>query len=77
MTAFHDLVVRMDELDTQEDNAIYRWTLTGTNTGPGGTGNRVQISGYEQWHIGPDNLIAASHGHFDNAEYQRQLNSKK
>jgi predicted ester cyclase len=46
--------------------------LTGTNTGPDGTGNRVQISGYELWKIAND-LIAESQGHFDAAEYERQL----
>lgn len=45
----------------------------GTNTGPGGTGQRVEISGYEQWTIGDEGLIEASLGHFDQAEYDRQL----
>ena len=27
----------------------------------------------EEWTIGPDNLIAASKGHFTEAEYSRQL----
>jgi predicted ester cyclase len=45
----------------------------GTNTGPGGTGQRVRISGFEVWQIGVDALIAESRGHFDSAAYQRQL----
>ncbi len=45
----------------------------GTNTGPGGTGNAVRFSGYEDWKIGADSLIAESRGHFDDAEYQHQL----
>ena len=49
------------------------WTLTGTNTGSGGTGKRVRISGYELWKIDSDGLIAESKGHFDSAEYERQL----
>ena len=69
MTAFPDMQVLMDELRGNE----YHWTLVGTNTGPGGTGNRVRISGYEEWTIGADGLIAASLGHFDEAEYARQL----
>jgi hypothetical protein len=31
--------------------------------------------GYEEWTIGADGLIAESKGHFDEAEYQRQLTS--
>ena len=46
---------------------------TGTNTGPGGTGRPVRISGYEEWTFGPDGLVARSLGHFDAAEYQRQV----
>ncbi len=73
MTAFPDMVVEMNNLIPEGDHIIYHWTLTGTNNGPGGTGNAVRISGYEQWTIGPDNLIAESRGNFDEAEYQRQL----
>jgi hypothetical protein len=73
MTAFPDLVVTMDGISRDGDHAVYRWTLTGTNTGPGGTGKAVRISGYEEWTIGVEGLVAASKGHFDEAEYQRQL----
>ncbi len=69
MTAFPDMEVLMDGLCGAE----YHWTLVGTNTGPGGTGNRVRISGHEEWTIGDDGLIAASLGHFDEAEYARQV----
>ena len=67
-------------------------------SGPGGTGKRVRISGYELWKIDNgaggsratwtgkpervgeqgcesinDGLIGESKGHFDSAEYERQL----
>jgi len=73
MTAFPDMRVAMDDLVIQESRAHYHWTLTGANTGPGGDGRRVRISGFEVWQISADGLIAASQGHFDAAEYQRQL----
>ena len=72
MTAFPDMRVVMDELLVQGDRTEYYWTLIGTNTGPGGTGHRVRISGFERWQIGADGLIASSQGRFDSAEYQRQ-----
>ena len=73
MTAFPDLVVLMDDLLPSAAGVEYHWTLTGTNTGPGGTGCKVRISGLEKWQIGNDGLIAASQGYFDDGEYRRQL----
>ena len=73
MTAFPDLKVYMDDLLEKEGKVIYRWTLEGTNSGPGGTGKRVRISGFEEWRIGADGLVADSLGNFDAAEYQRQV----
>ena len=73
MTAFPDLVVTMDSVSLAGSRALYHWTLTGTNTGPRGTGRAVRISGYEEWTFGGDGLIEASRGHFDEAEYERQL----
>ena len=73
MKAFPDMEVLMDGLLVEGNHAVYQWTLSGTNTGPGGTGQRVRISGFEVWQIGADGLIAESRGHFDSAPYQRQL----
>ena len=73
MTTFPDMVVTMDKVVHDEEETKFHWTLTGTNTGPGGTGKRVRLSGYELWKIDNDGLIAESKGHFDTAEYERQL----
>jgi uncharacterized protein (TIGR02246 family) len=73
MSAFPNLRLTMDNLLTIGDHVQYHWTCTGTNTGPGGTGNRVRFSGYELWRIGKDGLIQESQGHFDAADYERQL----
>jgi len=75
MTSFPDMEVRMDGLVAGNGRVFYQWTLTGTNTGPGGSGRRVNISGFEEWQIGDDGLIAQSKGYFDAEEYERQLNS--
>jgi predicted ester cyclase len=73
MRTFPDMVVTFDKLEPQSNATAFHWTLAGTNTGPGGTGKRVRISGYELWKIGNDGPIAESKGHFDSAEYERQL----
>jgi steroid delta-isomerase-like uncharacterized protein len=73
MTTFPDMVVTMDKLVRDEEGTKFHWTLTGTNAGPGGAGKRVRISGYELWQFDNQGLIAKSKGHFDSAEYERQL----
>ncbi len=73
MITFPDMIVTFDKLEPRGDRTAFHWTLTGTNTGPDGTGKRVRISGYELWQIDNDGLIAESKGHFDSADYERQL----
>ena len=73
MMAFPDLDLVMDQVSLEGDRVVYKWTLTGTNTGPGGTGRAIRISGQERWRFGTDGLIADSRGSFDEAEYRRQL----
>ena len=57
------------------DQTRFYWTLTGTNDVPNGTGNKVNISGFEEWTLSDDGLIQESKGHFDDKEYLRQLES--
>jgi len=73
MEAFPDLELLMDELQFGPEGVTYHWTFIGTNSGPGGTGNAVRFSGYEEWTLEEDGLIGRSLGHFDSDEYQRQL----
>jgi len=73
MTTFPDMIVTFDKLEPRGNGTAFHWTLTGTNTTPGGTGNKVRISGYELWKIDNDRLIGESKGNFDVAEYERQL----
>jgi len=70
MRTFPDMTVTFDKLDRREDRTAFHWTLSGTYAG---TGNRVRISGYELWKMDHDGLIAQSEGHFDAADYERQL----
>lgn len=71
IAAFPDIEVFMEDLVLREDGIVeYRWTFTGTSAE---TGKSVRVPGFEEWTIGPDGLIAASRGHYDEAEYDRQL----
>jgi len=73
MTAFPDMVVRLDSVVRTGATARFYWLWTGTNTGPGGTGRAVRMTGYEEWTFGPEGLLSQSLGHYDEAEYERQL----
>lgn len=70
VTAFPDIQVFMDDLVLGDDVVEYHWTFTGTSAE---TGKSVRIPGFEEWVIGTDGLIAESRGHYDQAEYDRQL----
>jgi uncharacterized protein (TIGR02246 family) len=74
MEAFPDMVVEMQALQGNGEKAEFHWLWTGTNTGPGGTGRPVRITGYEDWIFGPDNLIQESKGHYDESLYEAQVN---
>jgi hypothetical protein len=76
MRDFPDMIVEFDKLENTPKGTEFHWTFTGVNAGPGGTGNKVQISGYELWKIDSAGLIAESEGHFDAADYKRQLKRK-
>jgi len=73
---FPDTVVTFDKLETTPSGSEFHWTFTGTNTALDGAGNKVRISGNELWKIDSDGLIAESKGHFDAADYERQLKGK-
>ncbi len=71
IAAFPDIQVFMDDLVVRADGVVeYHWTFTGTSAE---TGNAVRIHGREEWTIASDGLIAESRGHYDQAEYDRQL----
>ncbi len=70
---FPDLVVRMDSIRTSGTYCVFLWTLEGTNSGPDGTGKRVEVSGWEYWRLTNDGLVAESKGHFDAADFERQV----
>ena len=63
MAAFPDMVISMDDVIECEDEHIeYHWTLDGKNTGPGGTGNHVRMSGFETWTMCSTACVASSVG---------------
>ncbi|HWZ97706.1 MAG TPA: ester cyclase [Candidatus Dormibacteraeota bacterium] len=62
MNAFPDLKISMNDAISRGPRVEYHWKLEGTSTGPGGTGKKVRIAGYEEWKFGEDGLIEDSLG---------------
>ncbi|WP_246020015.1 nuclear transport factor 2 family protein [Muriicola soli] len=73
MEAFPDMELTMDSLTVENETYRYYWTFKGTNTGPGGTGNKVNFSGFEEWTMNKQGLIQKSVGTYDAQDYNRQL----
>lgn len=73
MEAYPDMVVALDRVVATGDGATFHWIWTGTNSGPGGTGRAVHVTGYEEWTFDADGKIKESRGNFDEAEYRRQV----
>ena len=73
MEAFPDLQINLDQFLVSGNAAFFIWTLTGRNTGPGGTGQAVRVSGTEVWEMGESGLIAKSVGYYDAKTYQHQI----
>ncbi len=48
MDAFPDMSVVLDSVVVNGEVVEFHWTLDGHNTGPGGTGHHVPISGNEE-----------------------------
>lgn len=73
MTSFPDMTVRMTDLRLIDDHVEFHWNWAGTHTGPGGTGNSVDLNGFGRWTLDEAGLILESRGRLDADEYQRQL----
>ncbi|MDX1508225.1 MAG: ester cyclase [Woeseiaceae bacterium] len=73
MTSFPDMVVRLEKLVEQGERIEFHWRWTGTYTGPGGNGARVDLRGFEVWTFDDEGKLLQSLGHYDEAEYERQI----
>ncbi len=65
-----DLMLTCDELRCAGTHVIFVWTFTGHDAG---TGNSLNIRGWEEWELGPDLKVQASKGWFDAEDYARQV----
>ena len=65
-----DLSLTCDEIRLAGNHAVYVWTFTGHHAG---TGNRLKVSGWEEWDLAEDLKVRASLGWYDGDDYARQV----
>ena len=64
-----DLTLSCDDIRLSGSHAVYVWTFTGNAAG---TGNPLDIRGWEEWELDDDLKVTASRGWFDAGDYARQ-----
>lgn len=65
-----DLTLTCDDVRGSGDHVIFVWTFTGHDAG---TGNALNIRGWEEWDMGADMKIKSSRGWFDAEDCARQV----
>jgi hypothetical protein len=73
MTSFPDLKLHMDSLVQDTTGYVFHWRMSGTNTGPDGTGYGMFIPAVERWTMAADGRIQVSNVTLDMAEYEQQV----
>jgi len=74
MTDLPDMRVTFDSLVNEPDRLEFFWTLTATHDK---TGNKINVSGSEEWTLSSDNFIQKSQGHFPTDQYNQQIGATK
>lgn len=64
-----DLHLVCDGYRASGAHAVYLWTFTGIHAG---TGNALEVAGWEEWELDAAGLIKLSRGWFDADDYARQ-----
>lgn len=68
-----DLTLTCDDVRCSGSHVIFVWTFRGHDAG---TGNPLEIRGWEEWELGDDLRVRASRGWFDAGEFGRQVEGR-
>lgn len=66
----NDMRVILDDLRIAGSHVAFIWTFTGRHAG---TGNALNVKGWEEWDLDDAGKIAASQGWYDAADYAAQV----
>lgn len=65
-----DLILTFDDIRISGHHAIYVWTFAGRHSG---SGNALNVRGWEEWELTDDLKVKSSRGWFDADTYARQV----
>jgi uncharacterized protein (TIGR02246 family) len=68
-----DLTLTCDDVRSSGNHVIFVWTFTGHDAG---SGNPLNVKGWEEWEVGDDLKVKSSRGWFDAEDYARQADGK-
>lgn len=68
-----DLTLNCDLIRSAGSHVIYAWTFTGHDAG---TGNPLEIHGWEEWELDENGKVKQSFGWFDAEDYARQADGR-
>lgn len=68
-----DLSLECNMIRGAGSHVIYVWTFTGHDAG---TGNRLEIRGWEEWDLDDNLKVKRSFGWFDAEDYARQVEGR-
>lgn len=66
----NDMRVILDDLRIAGSHVAFIWTFTGRHAG---TGQPLDVKGWEEWDLDADGAITASKGWYDATDYARQV----
>lgn len=70
---FPDLYIQMNDIAEEERGIVFYCNVIATNSGPGGTGNKINIEVHEVWKFNEDGKFIKIKAYDDRLEFERQL----
>jgi hypothetical protein len=70
---FPDLYIQMNDVVEEERGIVFYFNVIATNSGPGGTGNKINIEVHEVWQFDEEGKFLEIEAYDDREEFERQL----
>ena len=74
MEGFPDLYIQVNDVVTEERGIVFYCNAIATNSGPGGTGNKINIEIHEIWTFDENGKFTEVKAYDDPEDFERQLN---